>query len=26
MQRAAGGEDIVVTYRGRPRIRLSRAV
>jgi PD-(D/E)XK endonuclease len=26
MQRAAGGEEILVTYRGRPRIRLSCAV
>ena len=25
MQRAAAGEEILVTYRGRPRIRLSRA-
>jgi antitoxin (DNA-binding transcriptional repressor) of toxin-antitoxin stability system len=23
MQRAGGGEEVIVTFRGRPRVRLS---
>jgi prevent-host-death family protein len=26
MERAAAGDDVVVTFRGRPRVRLSAVV
>jgi prevent-host-death family protein len=26
LERAAAGEDVVVTYRGKPRVRLSAAL
>jgi antitoxin (DNA-binding transcriptional repressor) of toxin-antitoxin stability system len=25
MERVAGGDEMLITYRGKPRIRLSRA-